>query len=139
MALSQSAVSELLDVFRAGDGVDLIRESVHTVLQELVEVEASEGHRRRAEPGCLGRTVRPTECVHRQAKFWKRRSLGIPGCSLTDQVRDKLGSNVMQWSPSDGPRKTPVPLGSPDEALGGAFEHHRGGVNGELRNCLGRR
>ena len=28
MALPQSAVSELLEAFRAGDGVDLIRESV---------------------------------------------------------------------------------------------------------------
>ena len=28
MALSDSAVSELLDAFRAGDGVDLVRESV---------------------------------------------------------------------------------------------------------------
>ena len=42
MALSQSAVSELLDAFRAGDGVDLIRESVRLVLQELIEVEAAE-------------------------------------------------------------------------------------------------
>jgi putative transposase len=42
MALSQSAVSELLDAFRAGDGVDLIRESVRTVLQELIEAEAAE-------------------------------------------------------------------------------------------------
>ena len=42
MAFSQSAVSELLDAFRAGDGVDLIRESVRTVLQELIEVEATE-------------------------------------------------------------------------------------------------
>jgi putative transposase len=42
MALSQSAVSELLEAFRAGDGVDLIRESVRTVLQELIEAEAAE-------------------------------------------------------------------------------------------------
>jgi putative transposase len=42
MALSQSALSELLDAFRAGDGVDLIRESVHMVMQELIEAEASE-------------------------------------------------------------------------------------------------
>jgi transposase-like protein len=42
MALSESAVSELLDAFRAGDGVDLIRESVRLVLQELIEVEAAE-------------------------------------------------------------------------------------------------
>ena len=42
MALPQSALSELLDAFRAGDGVDLIRDSVRLVLQELVELEATE-------------------------------------------------------------------------------------------------
>ena len=42
MALSQSVVSELLDAFRAGEGVDLIRESVRIVMQELIEVEAAE-------------------------------------------------------------------------------------------------
>jgi putative transposase len=42
MALSQSAVSELLEAFCAGDGLDLIRESVRVVLQELIEAEASE-------------------------------------------------------------------------------------------------
>ncbi|MCA1693689.1 MAG: IS256 family transposase [Actinobacteria bacterium] len=42
MALSQSALSELLEAFRAGDGVDLIRESVRVALQELIEVEAAE-------------------------------------------------------------------------------------------------
>ena len=31
MALSQSALSELLEAFRTGDGVDMIRESVRTV------------------------------------------------------------------------------------------------------------
>ena len=42
MALPQSALSELLEAFRAGDGVDLIRESVRLVLQELIEIEATE-------------------------------------------------------------------------------------------------
>ena len=42
MALSQSALSELLDAFRAGEGVDLIRESVRVVMQELIEAEATE-------------------------------------------------------------------------------------------------
>jgi putative transposase len=42
MALSQSALSELLDAFRAGDGVDLVRDAVRLVLQELVELEATE-------------------------------------------------------------------------------------------------
>jgi putative transposase len=42
MALSQSVASELLEAFRAGQGVDLIRESVRLVLQELIETEAAE-------------------------------------------------------------------------------------------------
>ena len=33
MALSQSVVSDLLEAFRAGDGVDLIRDAVQLVLQ----------------------------------------------------------------------------------------------------------
>ncbi|MFK5635657.1 transposase, partial [Ornithinimicrobium sp. LYQ103] len=42
MTLSQSAVSDLLDALRAGDGVDLVRESVRMVLQELIETEAAQ-------------------------------------------------------------------------------------------------
>jgi putative transposase len=42
MALPQSALSELLDAFRAGDGVDLVRDAVRLVLQELIELEAAE-------------------------------------------------------------------------------------------------
>ena len=37
MALSQSVASELLEAFRAGEGVDLIRESVQLVMQELIK------------------------------------------------------------------------------------------------------
>jgi transposase-like protein len=42
MALSQSALSELLEAFRAGDGVDLIRDAVGLVLQELIELGATD-------------------------------------------------------------------------------------------------
>ena len=42
MALSQSVLSDLLDAFRAGEGVDLIRDAVQLVLQELIETEATE-------------------------------------------------------------------------------------------------
>src|SRR3954454_18689201 len=42
MALSQSALSELLEAFRAGDGVDLVRESVRMVMQELIDAEAAQ-------------------------------------------------------------------------------------------------
>jgi len=40
MALSQSALSELLEAFRAGDGVDLIRDAVQVALQEVSQLEA---------------------------------------------------------------------------------------------------
>lgn len=42
MALSQSVLSDLLDAFRAGEGVDLVRDAVRLVMQELIEVEATE-------------------------------------------------------------------------------------------------
>ena len=42
MALDDSALSELLAAFRTGDGVDLIRDAVRLVLQELIELEATE-------------------------------------------------------------------------------------------------
>lgn len=42
MALPQSAVSDLLDVLRTGEAVDLIRESVRVVMQELIEAEATQ-------------------------------------------------------------------------------------------------
>jgi putative transposase len=42
MALPQSAVSDLLEVLRTGEAVDLIRESVRMVLQELIEAEATQ-------------------------------------------------------------------------------------------------
>jgi hypothetical protein len=37
MALSESAQSDLLEALRTGDAVDVIRESVRMVLQELIE------------------------------------------------------------------------------------------------------
>lgn len=40
--LHDSAVSELLDAFRAGDGVDLVRKPVRLVPQELMEAEAAQ-------------------------------------------------------------------------------------------------
>ncbi len=47
MALPESALSELLDVFRAGDGADLIRDTVRVALQDLIELESRRPHRRR--------------------------------------------------------------------------------------------
>ena len=47
MALSESALSDLLASLQAGDGVDLVRELARWALQELIEVEATRGDRRR--------------------------------------------------------------------------------------------
>ena len=41
MTLPQSALSELLDAIRAGGGIDLARESMRLVTQELIDLEAS--------------------------------------------------------------------------------------------------
>lgn len=42
MALSQSALSDLLDAVRAGDGTDVLRDAMALVLQELIELEAAQ-------------------------------------------------------------------------------------------------
>src|SRR5919197_252524 len=42
MALSQSALSELLDAIRAGGCEDVLREAMTLVLQELIELEAAQ-------------------------------------------------------------------------------------------------
>jgi transposase-like protein len=41
MALDQSVLSELLDAFRSGEGLDLIKEAVTLVCQQLIETELS--------------------------------------------------------------------------------------------------
>jgi transposase-like protein len=42
MALSKSALSELLDALRAGGDLDLVREALALVLQALIEAEATQ-------------------------------------------------------------------------------------------------
>jgi len=41
MALSQSALLELLDALNASDGVEVVRTAVQVMLQELIEAEAT--------------------------------------------------------------------------------------------------
>jgi putative transposase len=42
MALDKSALSDLADALRSVDGMDLVREAVRIVFQELIEAEAAE-------------------------------------------------------------------------------------------------
>ncbi len=51
MALDESAVSDLLDALRVGEGTDLVRELAQWALQQLIDAEATE--RVGAEP-CQG-------------------------------------------------------------------------------------
>jgi putative transposase len=71
MALSQSVVSELLEAFRAREGVDLIRESVRLVMQELIETEATQqigaGRYERAETRVTDRNGSCARLVATQA------------------------------------------------------------------------
>jgi putative transposase len=41
MALSQSALLEVLDALRAGESVDIVRDALQVMLQELIEAEAT--------------------------------------------------------------------------------------------------
>ncbi len=42
MALSQSALSELLDAIRAGGSADVMRDAMTLVRQQLIELEADQ-------------------------------------------------------------------------------------------------
>jgi putative transposase len=79
MALPQSAVSELLEAFCAGDGVDLVRESVRIVMQEPIEAEASEridaGRYERTEERVTDRNGSRPRLLATQAGDW---SCGSP-------------------------------------------------------------
>ena len=46
MALSQSALSELLDAIRAGGSADVMRDAMTLVLQQLIELEADQAIRK---------------------------------------------------------------------------------------------
>lgn len=97
MALSQSALSELLDAFRAGDGVDLIRESVRVVLQELIEAEATEvigaGRYERTESRITDRNGSRPRLLTTKAGMWPCRSRSCgPGRSSRSCLSRGAGS-----------------------------------------------
>ena len=51
MALSQSALNDLLDALRAGGDLDVVREALAPVLQALIDAEATQ--RIGARPGTV--------------------------------------------------------------------------------------
>ena len=98
MALSQSVASELLEAFRAGEGVDLIRESVRLVMQELIETEAAEQigagryertesrtHRPQRVPAAADRRPRPGMWSCRSRSCGRVVLPGHPGAAAADR------------------------------------------------------
>ena len=69
--MALSVASELLEAFRAGEGVELIRESVRLVMQELIETEATErigaGRYQRTESRVTDRNGSRSRLVSTQA------------------------------------------------------------------------
>jgi hypothetical protein len=74
MALDESALPELLAALRAGDGVDLIRDAVRMVFQELIELRSTrtmattdETFSHRNGPGSTGSWVQRVLRLNEQA------------------------------------------------------------------------
>lgn len=97
MPLSQSALSELLEAYRTSDGVDMIHESVRTVLQELVEFEAAGvigGRALRAHRGPRHRTHRhPSQAAEPSRPV-------TPSCGSPSSAR--APTSRASWSPTSG-------------------------------------
>ena len=100
MALSQSAVSELLEAFRAGEGVDLIRESVRMVLQELIEAEAT------SVIGA-GRYERSPSAHHRAQRSPRRRLLTTKAGDVQLQIPKLRKGSFFPVDPRAAPADRP--------------------------------
>ena len=94
MALDQSVLSELLAAFQSGEGLDLIRESVRLVCQELIETELSAligaGRYERAEDRTNERNgLKGTSIPNRSLQFGCD-SKSLPGRRLADLERPSV-------------------------------------------------
>ena len=104
MALSQSVSSELLEAFRAGEGVDLIRESVRLVMQDLIEVDVAEhigaGRYERSETRTTQRNGSRPKLISKGGGVHARTAKSIP---ITPEVREVLGldDDVTKLSPPE--------------------------------------
>ena len=79
--LSQFVLSEPLDAFRDGDGVRLVRDAVRLVMQELIEVEATERIGADRYERSDTRTTERNGLWHEQPELGQRGSSGISGWS----------------------------------------------------------
>jgi putative transposase len=103
MALEESAVSDLLDALRTGEGTDLVRELAQWALQQLIEAEATAkigaGAWERAEGRTTHRNGRRPRVLSTKAGDLQ---LGIP------KLR-KGRSSRSCWSPAAASTKPSTP------------------------------
>ena len=79
MALDESAVSDLLDALRVGEGTDLVRELAQWALQQLIDAEATakigaDPWERSREPGHASQRDPPEGAVDQGRRSAARRS-----------------------------------------------------------------
>ena len=98
MTLPQSALSELLEAIRAGGDLDVVREAMRLVAQELIELEASqaigEGRYERTEERTTHRNGSRTRLLSTKAGDRP----GPPGVRCTARSRD-LPRGSIRWRP----------------------------------------
>ena len=121
MALPQSALSELLEVFRTGQGVNLIQDAVEVALQEMIELEATAvigadryertDGRKTERNGSRARRRPATGAVAGTSRGWPprrndgsavstghgRRPTVVPGRALGDRLgHDRQGARLLR-------------------------------------------
>jgi hypothetical protein len=96
MALSDSALSELLDALRVGDGTDLVRELAQWALQQLIDAEAAQaigaGRYERSDDRVTHRNGTRTRTLSTKPGTWP---WGSRSCA-------RVRSSPSCWSPAAG-------------------------------------
>jgi hypothetical protein len=99
MALSQSALSELLEAIRAGGSADVMRDAMTLVLQQLIELEADQA-------------IGAARYERTDARTTHRNGVGA-GCSARRRVMSSCAS------PSSGPARSSRRSWNPDDGSTG--------------------
>ena len=95
MALPQSALSELLEAIRAGEGEDTLRDAMRLVLQELIELEASQ------TIGAARYERTDERTTHRNGTRSRLLSTKAGGLGLNLQTADTVVLFDSDWNPQN--------------------------------------
>jgi putative transposase len=118
MALSKSALSELLDALRAGGDLDVIREGLALVLQALIEVEATQHIGARPYERSEQRTA------HRNGT--RARLLSTKAGDVELRIPIAARGLVLPGAAGAAPPPRPGAVGGGDGGLGARHLHRQG-------------